>query len=347
MLLEDPLALLRTILPFLVVVAAVVLCLVAGRWLLLRRSLALGDERRLPRQLVLLGLGLVGIIIIVLALPVTDDTRNQLLTVLGLLASAIIGLSSTTLIANAMSGLMLRTTRSFRTGNFIRVGDYFGRVTERRLLHTEIQTESRQLTTLPNVYLIANPVTVVRTSGTLVSATLSLGYDVHHDAVEPLLLEAARRADLEEPFVWIMELGNFAITYRISGFLADIKNLLTVRSNLCKRVLDVLHDNGVEIVSPAFMNQRPLPEDRRFIPAAPAEPTPKPEESPPEDIMFDKADRAERIESRLSQLRSEIKELEGRLQQAEGEERKRLEENLTQLRKKADILADVKAKAGA
>jgi hypothetical protein len=40
----------------------------------------------------------IGVIAIVLALPVTDATQNQLLTVLGLIASAIIGLSSTTLV---------------------------------------------------------------------------------------------------------------------------------------------------------------------------------------------------------------------------------------------------------
>jgi small-conductance mechanosensitive channel len=222
-LLESILELLREFTPFLVVVAAVVLCLAAVRWLLLRKSLSLGNERRLPRQLVLLGLSAIGIVAAVLALPVPDVTRNQLLTVLGLLVSAIIALSSTTLVANAMAGLMLRATKSFRTGDFIRVESQFGRVTERGLLDTEIQTEDRELTTLPNLYLISNPVTVVRSSGTIVSVSLSLGYDVHHAKVEPLLLEAARKADLEEPFVRVLDLGNFSVTYRISGFLADIK----------------------------------------------------------------------------------------------------------------------------
>ena len=242
---------------------------------------------------------------------------------LGLLASGVLGLSSTTLIANAMAGLMLRVTKSFRTGDFIRVGEQFGRVSERTLLHTEIQTEARDLTTLPNLYLISNPVTVVRSSGTIVSATLSLGYDVHHGKIEPLLLEAGRKAELEEPFVRILELGNFAVTYRISGFLADSKNLLSVRSNLCKMVLEVLHGNGVEIVSPSFMNQRRLPPERQMIPVAPAEDVPKEEQRLPEDLMFDKAERAERIEYHLRRLRSEIKELEGRLEQAKGEEAQR------------------------
>lgn len=346
-LLESIGELLRPFAPVLAVVAAVLVCLLAVRWLLLRQSLALGSERRLTRRLVMLGLSVIGVIAIVFALPVENTTRNQLLTVLGLLASGIVALSSTTLVANAMAGLMLHSTRRFRTGDFIRVGGHFGRVSERGLLDTEIQTEDRDLTMLPNLYLISNPVTVVRTSGTLVSVSLSLGYDVHHARVEPLLLEAAKRAELEEPFVRLLELGNFAVTYRISGFLTDIKKLLTVRSNLYRMVLDVLHGEGIEIVSPSFMNQRPVPQDGRVIPSAFVEVTGNGEQRAPEDLMFDKAERAERVEGHRLRLASEIAKLEGRLGEAKGDERTQLEDELARRRKQLAALGNAPAKAKA
>ena len=44
-------------------------------------------------------------------------------------------LSSTTFIGNIMAGLMLRVVRSFRPGDFVHVGDYFGRVSEQSLFH--------------------------------------------------------------------------------------------------------------------------------------------------------------------------------------------------------------------
>ncbi len=183
--------------------------------------------------------------------------------------------SSTTIMANLMAGVMLRMTRPFRTGDFIRVESYFGRVAERGLLDTEIQDESRELIAIPNTYLISHAVTVVRSSGTIVSTTLSLGYDVHHLVVEPLLLRAAERARLEDPFVHVLELGNYAITYRVSGLLVEVKNLLTVRSNLCREILDVLHEEQIEIASPTIMNQRRWPEETKLIPArsmSPSEP---------------------------------------------------------------------------
>jgi len=329
--------------PFLTIVAAVVLCLWVIHWILLRRTLTLENEHRLPRQLALLGLSCLGLVAAILAMPVSDATRNQLLTVLGLLASGIIALSSTTLVANAMSGLMLRSTKSFRTGDFIRVENHFGRVTERRLFDTEIQTEERELTALPNLFLITNPLTVVRSSGTLVSVSLSLGYDVQHAVVEPLLLEAAQQAELEEPFVRVMELGNFAVTYRVSGFLADIKNLLTARSNLCKMVLDRLHGHGIEIVSPSFMNQRPLPPDRRVIPEARAEVAPTEEQPSPEDLMFDKAESAERIEQQKHSLQSKIDEIETRLKQSNGDDRDRLKNELATLQSQFNALENAPA----
>lgn len=68
-------------------------------------------------------------------------------------------------------------------------------------LDTEIQTENRELVALPNTYMITNPTSVTRSSGTIVSTTLSLGFDVHHSKVESLLLDSAQRSGLEEPFI--------------------------------------------------------------------------------------------------------------------------------------------------
>ena len=71
-----------------------------------------------------------------------------MLQLYGIVLSATIALSSTTLVGNAMAGIMLRTLRNFSPGDYVHVGDYFGRISEMDLLHTEIQTEERDLTTL-------------------------------------------------------------------------------------------------------------------------------------------------------------------------------------------------------
>lgn len=93
-------------------------------------------------------------------------------------------------------------------------GEHFGRVSKRGLFHTEIQTEDRDLITLPNLYLVSHPVTTVRNSGTIISSTVSLGYDVPRGRIEASLLRAAQNAGLQDPFVRIFELGDFSVSYR-------------------------------------------------------------------------------------------------------------------------------------
>ena len=304
--------------PFFLSVIAIVGMLWALHWLLIARLGATGSERLFPRQLILLALTLVGLVIIVLNLPINENSRNQLVGLLGLLLSGIFAFSSTTVVSNLFAGLLLRITRPFGVGDFIKVGEHFGRVVERGLFDTEIQSETRDLIAVPNSFLITHPVTTTQRSGAIVSASLSLGYDIHHLQVERLLMDAARQSGLEEPFVHILQLGDYSVTYRISGVLEDIKGLITARSELYRFVLSVLHDHGVEIMSPAYMTQRRIPEEQKIIPPpvtlSASDKTPIAEE-----IVFDKAERADQLDEEKQALLVAIKQLEAQLKEADGE----------------------------
>ena len=125
-------------------------------------------------QLIMLALTLAGILAIIIALPINDALRGQLLSLIGILLSAAIALSSTTFIGNIMAGIMLKVVRSARPGDFITVADLTGRISEMDLLHTEIQTEFRDLVTVPNLYMVTQPLQVVRASGSIITAEVSL-----------------------------------------------------------------------------------------------------------------------------------------------------------------------------
>ena len=148
------------LLPALAVLAVISATLWGVHWLLLRRKLELGEESRFPRRILMFFLTAFALVIVLILLPLGDNTRNQLFSLLGLLLTAVIALSSTTFVGNAVAGMMMRAVGSFRPGDFIRVGDHFGRVTERGLFHAEIQTEDRDLTTIPNLYLVSHPISV-------------------------------------------------------------------------------------------------------------------------------------------------------------------------------------------
>ncbi len=311
-----------------------------------RTARYLGNERMCPRQIAMLVLMLVALVVMVLALPISEGSRNRLLAIIGLLISGIVAFSSTNIVANLMAGVLLHLTKPFRTGDFIRIGDHFGRVAERGLFDTEVQSESRELIAIPNTYLVSHPVTTIRTSGTIISTTLSLGYDVHHSQVEPLLLQAAEESGLSEPFVHILELGNYAITYRISGFLPEIKWLITARSNLCRTVLDILHGQGIEIMSPTYMNQRRVGDGEKMIPTLVQEEV----SSPPvmaEDIVFDKAEQAEQAEDEKQKLINDMQVLESALKEAPEEEKKRIKDEIAEGRERLKLLEQTTEKLSA
>lgn len=329
--------------PFIGIVCVVGGILWTAHWLLIMRHPQLGNERKFPRQLIMLGLTLLGLLSCVFVLPISDSTRNQLLGLIGIVVSGIFAFSSTTVTSNLMAGVLLRITKPFRVGDFIRVGDHFGRVSERGLFDTEIQTETRELIALPNNYCISNPVTTILNSGTIISASLSLGYDLDHRRIEPLLIKAAQTCGLAEPFVHILELGNFAVTYRVSGLLEEPKRLISARSNLYACVLDTLHCQGIEIMSPAFMNQRRLSENAKIIPTTISMTTAEPGgESSAEEIAFDKAEQAEQVENEKQQVMQDIDKLEDSVKQAANEEEKKAtQEAIKQKQKRLKSLKEI------
>lgn len=320
-------------------VFAVPFLLWATYWILIRRHQDIDTERKFSRQLIMLGLTILGLLAFILLLPISDNSRNQLLGIIGIVISGIIAFSSTTIVSNLMSGVILRITNPFRVGDFIRIGEYFGRVSERGLLDTEIQTETRDLISLPNAFCIKNPVTTTRSSGTIISASLSLGYDLDHNRIEQLLIEAALSCDLKEPFVHILELGNFAVTYRVSGFLEESKKLISVRSRLHGCVLDTLHRHSIEIMSPTYMNQRQLHNDIKVIPDATKAPTHVEQVTAAEEIAFDKAELAEHIENEKYSLSQEVERLQQLFETIEDEQQKKaLKETIQKLKKKLQTI---------
>lgn len=324
-------------LPLLLTASGFGLLLWTAHRILIASHPEIGHERMFHRQLIMMGLTLASIVALALALPVSESSRNQVIGLIGLAISAIFAFSSGNIFANLMAGILLRVTSPFRIGDFIKIQDYFGRVTERGLFDTEIQAENRELIAIPNTYLISKPVSTIRSSGAIVSASLSLGYDVHHAQVEPLLILAAEKSGLEEPFVQILELGNYSVTYRVSGILSEVKGLITARSNLYRAVLDTLHGHGIEIMSPTFMNQRPLAEGQVIIPA-PTKKQPARKTPAAEEIIFDKAEQAEQLDKEKKDLMEQIQELEKTLQEAQDTEKEQIKKTIENHRERLKTL---------
>lgn len=293
--------------PALIVLVLTFAAIFLVRWILRRRSgideADIGFRSQIGTAVVVLA----GLLIVIFVLP--DGTDSDLaFSVFGLIVTGALAISSQSIIANAMAGLMLRSVSSFKPGDFIEVADQMGRVTERGLFHTEIQTADRDLVTLPNALMVNQPVRVVRASGTIVSANASIGYDVSRHMLEELFVAAAEKAGLIEPFVQVVDLGDYTVNYRIAGFLEDPRSLLASRSRLRGAILDTLHGADIEIMSPMFIARREAGDD-------PAIPAPEDERRASsrrtaESRVFDKADAAAQIEETKTRLVEETENLD-------------------------------------
>lgn len=312
---------------FVTTVIFVLLIYFAVRFVLDRQVRGKTDKGMI-RSLLLFCIALIGAIAIVLALPMGTELKGQVTSLIGIVLAAALSLSSATFLGNAMAGIMIGMVKKFKPGDFIRINEIFGRVSEKGLFQTEIQTIDRDLITVPNLFLANNPVKVTRSSGTFISATCSLGYDVPRIKVEKCLIKAAEKAGLADPFMYIMELGDFSIVYKIHGLIKDVERVLSAKSKLYAMMLDELHNANIEIVSPNFMNQRQVGE-AVFIPAKPKkheiEEAKKLDNLKAEDLIFDKAEEAQSIEKRKEKIQEvsvKIKAITKEMSEAETDEAK-------------------------
>lgn len=312
-------------------IALVVLFYYAAKRLLERQAKGQTDKK-LIRSLILFSIAFIGAISVILALPMDPEQKNSITSLIGIVLSAVLGLSATTFIGNAIAGIALKMRNDFKPGDFIEVNSIFGRVTEQGLFHTEVQTPNRDLTSMPNMMLTTNPVNVTRSTGTILYTEVSLGYDVNRLKIEESLIKAAQRANLKDPFVLITSLGDFSVVYRINGLLENVKSIVSARSILTGHVIDVLHEDGIEIVSPNFMNQRQVG-DTVFISKKHRvkDPDMLEKAAASESIIFDKAEEAESIEKRkvlLAEVEQKIVNEKEQLKQADDASKVKIQKKL-------------------
>ncbi len=275
----------------------------------------------ITRGLVSFLLVLVGAIAFILVLPIEKDLKGEVLGFLGIIFSAGIALSSTTVLGNLIAGVMNNSMKRFRSGDLIKIGDFHGRVIKKSIFHIEIQLQDSNFITIPNLYIAKNPVKLTRKTNTVISTSVSLGYEISRIKVEKALIEAATAVGLKDPFVYIINLGDFSVTYKIHGFLEDSSKFFSANSLLNAEVMDKLHREKIEIVSPNFMNQRRV-ENEEFIPKQEVKETKRITDELPEDKVFDEAFESEKIEikkDRLKDIDKRQEELKEKLKNTEDE----------------------------
>jgi len=284
-----------------VVLLILIILLIFNSWIFKKTKSTIANGN-ITRGAISFFLTLVGILVFILVLPIDKSLKGQILGFLAIIISAGIALSSTTVLGNLIAGIMNNSMNRFRNGDLIKIGDFRGRVIKKSIFHTEIQLEDSNFITIPNLYIANNPVKLTRKTNTVISTSVSLGYDISRDKIEKALKDAAISVGLSDPYVYITGLGDFSVVYKIHGFLKDSSKFFSTSSFLNAKVMDKLHAEKIEIVSPTFMNQRRV-DEKEFIPKQVIKETEPVDEKSPEDLIFDEAIKSEKLETKKDYLK--------------------------------------------
>ena len=204
---------------------------------------------------------LIIVLAVVIAYPYIPGSQSDAFKGISILMGVIISLGSSSSISNIIAGYTMIYRRAFKDGDWIQVGETVGEVIDRRLLVTNLRSPKNESVILPNSQIINTEIVnfsaLARAHGLILHTKVGIGYDVHWQKVESLLIEAASRVKglrtEPPPFVLEKSLDNFAVTYELNAYCNDPGRIFELYAALHRSILDVFKEAGVEIMTPNYL----------------------------------------------------------------------------------------------
>jgi len=208
---------------------------------------------------------------VVVAYPYIPGSSSDAFKGVSLFLGVVVSLGSSSVISNLLAGYSMTYRRAFRMGDRIRIEDVTGDVVETRLLVTHLRTPKNEEVIVPNGLILNGKVTnyssIARKQGLILHTTVGIGYETPWRQVEAMLLLAASRTpglrQEPRPFVFLLALGDFAVTYELNVHTDDPHTILATYAALHRSILDVFNEYGVQIMTPAYEGD---PEQPKIVP---------------------------------------------------------------------------------
>jgi small-conductance mechanosensitive channel len=210
---------------------------------------------------------------IAVAYPFIPGSSSDAFKGLSVLLGLVLSLGSTGLVTQAMGGLVIVYSRALRRGDFVRINDVEGVVSEVGALATKIVNVRNEEITIPNSVLIGSAIhnysKLAGTHGTLLTSKVTIGYDAPWRQVHALLIGAARKTPKvrtdPEPYVYQRALSDFYVEYELFVHIDQANERIPILSALHASIQDEFNEHGVQIMSPHFYSQ---PADPVVVPKA-------------------------------------------------------------------------------
>jgi small-conductance mechanosensitive channel len=210
------------------------------------------------RRIVTVILWLFSLVMMYPYLPGSDsDAFKGVSVFVGLLLS--IGSAGT--VNQAVSGLMLMYSRALRVGDYVQIGETVGTVVALGMFSTRIRTPWGEIVSFPNAVIVGtttkNYSREEETGGTLLTTTVTIGYNAPWRQVHAMLIEAAMRTEglLKEPLPRVLQrsLSDYYVEYTLGARIAEPQTRIAVLDTLHRNIQDVFNEYGVQIMSPHYV----------------------------------------------------------------------------------------------
>lgn len=211
----------------------------------------------------------------VMAYPYLPGAQSEAFKGLSLLIGLMVTLGGSSLFGQAASGLVLMYSRTLRVGEYVRINEHEGTVTEMGAFITRVRTGLGEELTFPNALVLSsvskNYSRAVQGDGYVVDTTVTIGYDTPWRQVEAMLIEAAHRTAgvlaVPAPRVYQTALSDFYPEYRLvcQAIPSKPQPRAEVLSALHAHIQDVFNEHGVQIMSPHYLGD---PAQPKLVPPA-------------------------------------------------------------------------------
>jgi small conductance mechanosensitive channel len=179
---------------------------------------------------------------------------------------ALIGLAGQRAVANIIAGFFIIGFKSFRVGDFIYVGNYFGIVEDINLRHTTIRNLENKRIIIPNFNIATDTIinTTLHDEKVCKFIDIDISYEANIDrAIAAIRQEAENHKDCldvrpptdvqagkPKVVVRVNSLDNAAVSLRAFVWCKDELTAIIMRQELLKNIKETFDKQGVELAIP-------------------------------------------------------------------------------------------------
>jgi small-conductance mechanosensitive channel len=204
-----------------------------------------------------------------MAYPYLPGSHTEAFRGLSVILGIMVSIGASGLVGQIASGIMLVYTHAIAVGEYVRIQDTEGTVTELGIFVTRLRNSMGQEIALPNALVLTSAIhnysRVSHGRGFVYETAVTIGYDVPWRQVHALLMDAAKTIPelLASPPPTILQtaLSDFYVSYTLVVHI-DSLHMATrgkVITDLHGAIQDSFNRHGVQIMSPHYLQDPAKP----------------------------------------------------------------------------------------